>query len=81
MGISKEVPNKYWFIAGKIMYNCFFKSKPCLITGGYPICDQDIQISKSKDLKGSCRDLYMRGHMVENLAQTMESDIVNYLKR
>ena len=35
----------------------------------------------SKDLKGSCRNLYMRGHMVENVTQTMESDTVNYLKR
>ena len=29
----------------------------------------------SKDLKGSCRNLYMRGHMMENVAQTMESDM------
>ena len=35
----------------------------------------------SKDLKGSCRNLYMRGHTVENVAQTMESDMVKYLKR
>ena len=35
----------------------------------------------SKDLKGSCRNLYMRGHMVENVAQTIETDMVNYLKR
>ena len=34
-----------------------------------------------KDLKGSCRNLYMRGPMVENVSQTMESDIANYLKR
>ena len=38
-------------------------------------------IYMSKDLKGSCRNLYMRGHMVENAAQTMESDMANYLKR
>ena len=37
--------------------------------------------SLSKGLKGSCRNLCMRGHMVENVAQTMESDVVNYLKR
>ena len=35
----------------------------------------------SKDLKGSCRNLYMRGPMVENVSQTMDSDVVNYLKR
>ena len=28
-----------------------------------------------------CRNLYMTGHMVENAAQTMDSDMVNYLKR
>ena len=33
-----------------------------------------------KDLKGSCRNLYMRGPVVENVSQTMESDMVNYLK-
>ena len=30
----------------------------------------------SKDLKGSCRNLYMRGPMVENVLQTMEIDMV-----
>ena len=35
----------------------------------------------SKDLKGSCRNLYMRGPLVENVSQTMDSDVVNYLKR
>ena len=40
-----------------------------------------IYIYMSKDRKGSCRNLYMRGHMVNNVAQTMERDMVNYLKR
>ena len=31
----------------------------------------------SKDLKGSCRNLYMRGPMAEDMSQTMESDMVN----
>ena len=35
----------------------------------------------SKDLTGSRTYLYVRGHMVENAAKTMESDMVNYLKR
>ena len=35
----------------------------------------------SKDLKGSCRTPYMRGPVVENASQTMESDMVNYFKR
>ena len=36
----------------------------------------------SKDLKGSHGNLYMRGPMVENVSQTMESDnMVNSLKR
>jgi hypothetical protein len=30
---------------------------------------------------GLCRNLYMRGPMVENMSQTMESNVVNYLKR
>ena len=34
-----------------------------------------------KDLKGSCWNLYMRGPVVENVSQTVESDVVNYLKR
>ena len=34
----------------------------------------------SKDTKGSCRSLYMRGHG-ENVTQTMETDVVNYFKR
>ena len=34
----------------------------------------------SKDLKGSCRNLCMRGPIVENVLQTMESNIVNYFK-
>ena len=33
-----------------------------------------------KDLKGSCTNLSMRGPMVENVSQSMESDMVN-LKR
>ena len=33
------------------------------------------------NLKGWCRNLYLRGHMLKNVAETMESDIVNYLKR
>ena len=38
-------------------------------------------VDMSKDLKGSCRNLVLRGPMMENVAQTMESDMVNYLKR
>ena len=34
-----------------------------------------------KNLKGWCRNLYLRGHLLKNVAETMESDIVNYLKR
>ena len=57
-----------------------------------PVLDASVAIEKknkttgfiqhlSEDLKGSCRNLYMRGHRVENVAQTMERDMVNYLKR
>jgi phosphoribosylformylglycinamidine (FGAM) synthase PurS component len=35
----------------------------------------------SKDLKGLCRNLVLRGPMMENVAQTMDSEMVNYLKR
>ena len=35
----------------------------------------------SKDREDSCRNLCMRGHTVEHVAQTMESDTVNYIKR
>ena len=48
---------------------------------GIQLDDHDDDDDMSKDLKGLCRNLVLRGPMMENVAQTMESDMVNYLKR
>ena len=45
------------------------------------LCDCSGFKNLSKNRENSRRNLCMRGHTVEHVAQTMESDTVNYLKR